>query len=136
MTKVSTSVAAGMPASIHCIGPAWEVFPAAAVHIRQGMVFHPDRIVEMFPNGTASFYLVQGNPTQAAIDMARAANEQALQLQLAEYEADVKRAAQAMMEQAKRDEIAKQMAEVQAAHEKAVAKLKREAEAELAKLSQ
>lgn len=131
-----TNVAPAMPASIHLVGPAWECFPQAAVHIRQGMTFHPDRVVEMFPNnGHVSFYLVQGNPTQAAIDMAKAANEHALHKQAMEYERDVKQAAQALVEQAKRDEIAQRMAEVQAAHEKAVAKLKRETDAELARLT-
>ena len=136
MTQTQTTVAPALPVSIHCIGPSWEVFPAAAVHIRNGMIFHPDMLVEFFPNGTASFHLVRGNPTQAAIDMAKEGSDHALLLQQAQYEVDVKRAAQALVEQQKRDDIAKRMAEVQAAHDKAVAKLKKEAEAELAKLSQ
>ncbi len=134
MTAVTTSVAANRPASIHVIGPAFPAFAQAAVHVRDGYIFHPDRSVELFSNGNASFFLVLGTPGQAAIDMAKASTEHAVQVRQAEYEADVKRAAQAMIEQEKKDALAKQVAEAVAASEKAIAKLRKDAEAELAKL--
>jgi hypothetical protein len=100
------------------------------------MVFHPDRIVEFFPNGTASFYLVRGNPTQASIDLANAANEHALEMQRAEYERDVKQAAQAIVEEEKRQALEKQVKAAVAEHEKAIKKLKAANEAELQQLQQ
>lgn len=134
MTTNSTTLTAGMPTSIHVIGPAYPAFAQAAVHIRAGMIFHPDRPVELFENGNASFFLVQGNPGQVALDMASESCKHALQLQAAEYEADVKRAAQAIFEQSRRDELAQQVKTIKAEHEKQVRALEKAAEAEIAKL--
>jgi hypothetical protein len=130
-----TTQNAGMPAFIECIGPGHTLFAEACVHIRAGYVFHPDRPVMSYPNGNVHFILVQGNPGQAAIDLAKESRELAQRQQAARYEEDVQRAAKAMMEQAKREEIAKQLADAEAANARAMAKLKREADAALAAIA-
>jgi hypothetical protein len=137
MTQATTTnPSAAMPTSLHIIGPAFPAFAQASVHIRAGMIFHPDRPVELFNNGNASFYLVQGNPDQIAINMARESNEHALALQAAEFKAAVKREAAVLVERQAREALEKKVTEAVAAHEKEIAKLRRQAEAELAKLNQ
>lgn len=135
MTTPKTNLIAGLPASIHLVGAACNVFAAAAVHIRAGMIFCPDFPIEVFNNGQASFVLVQGNPGQAALDLAQESKEEALHLQTIQYERDVKEAAKAMIEQEKRETLAKQVADAEAAYGKAIEKLKKEAAAEIAKLA-
>jgi hypothetical protein len=131
-----TKLDIAMPAFIECIGPAAPLFAEAAVHVRNGYIFHPDRAPQIYENGNAHFFLIMGNPGQAALDLAKESRELHLRQAAARYEEDIKRQAQAMIEQNKRDEIAKQMAEVEANHARAMEKLKREAEAELAAISQ
>jgi len=133
---VQTTVAAIRPASIHVIGPAYPAWAEAAVHIRDGYIFHPDRQVQLFENGNASFYLILGNPGQIAVDMAKASMDQAVLIQQGEYEAAVKREAAILVERQRREELEKQVADAVAASERAIAKLRKEADAELAKLSQ
>lgn len=135
MTKVTTSVAANRPASLHLIGPSNLAFAEAVVHIRSGYCFHPDRPVEILGQGNVSFYLVLGNVDQMVIDMAKDSTELAIQQQAAEFDAAVRHAAGIMVERQAREALEKQVAEAVAASEKAIAQMKKQAEAELAKLT-
>jgi dephospho-CoA kinase len=67
--------------------------------------------------------------------MAKESMEHAVQRQQAEYEADVQRAAAILVERQKREALEQQVADAVAASEKAIAKLRKEAEAELARLT-
>lgn len=133
MTHHTTS--AGLPASIHIVAPAYPAFAQAAVHIRAGMIFHPDRPVELFENGNASFYLVQGNPGQSAIDLAKESTEHALAMQAMEFEAAVKHEAAILVERQAREKLEKQIAAEVQEHKRKIAEIEKQAAEAIAKLN-
>lgn len=122
------------PVSIKIIAPGVPAFAEACVHIREGYVFHPAQPVEILPNGHAMFTLVMGCPSQAAINAAKESSDHALRLQKAQYELDVKQAAEAIVAQQKRDELEKQVAAEVAAHQRKIKELEKSAAAAIAKL--
>lgn len=136
MTEQAASAAPSKPFSIQLIGPSYPIFQELCAHVRNGYVVNKDAPVEMFPNGNTMIWLHLGNPDEVAIAQAKESNDLHVAKEEAAYRKDVEEAAKRLVEQAKREEIAQRMADVQAAHEKAVAKLKRDTDAELAKLAQ
>jgi hypothetical protein len=136
MNTAAQAAATTKPFSIHLIGPALPIFQELCVHVRNGYVVSKDAPIELFQNGNASIFLLLGNPDEVAIAQAKESAELSVAKEEAQYRKDVQDAAKRLVEQDKRDELKKRMDAEQAAHEKAVAKLKKELEAELAKLAQ
>lgn len=131
MTTVQTK-----PFSIQLIGPAYPIFQELCVHIRNGYVINKDAPVEIFQAGNAMISLILGNPDEIAIAQARESEDHSVAMQEAQYRRDVESAAKRQIEQSKRAELEKQVADAVAASEKAISKLRKDAAAELAKLSQ
>jgi hypothetical protein len=135
-TTAATAVAPAKPFSLHLIGPAIPVFQELCVHVRNGYVVNKDAPLEIFNNGNAQVFLHLGEPNEYAISQAKESTEHAARQEIVKYQADVEQAAKRLIEQERREALEKQVAEAVAASEKAIAKLRKDAEAELAKLAQ
>jgi hypothetical protein len=104
-----------LPYSIDLFGNSLTVFAQAAVLIRAGFVFASGMPPMIYPNGTASAWLVLGSPEQAAfVDAMEAANA-ARAAEEAEFDSRVQAAARQIVDaeaKAKRDaEIQARIAE-------------------------
>jgi len=133
MTQAALTAVA-KPVSLTLMGPGHVIFQELAVHIRDGYVIHADYPVEIFPNGNVSIILVQGNPTQFAIDKARESNELAVAQQEAEFKRAVAAEAKRLAEQAAREELERKVAAVRAEHERTVREMEKATAAAIAKL--
>jgi hypothetical protein len=134
MTEQTAPAAPSKPFSIQLIGPAYPIFQELCAHVRNGYVVNKDAPVELFQNGNAMIWLHLGNPDEVAIAQAKESTDLHVAKEEAQYRKDVEEAAKRQLEQAKREALEKQVADAVAASEKAIAKLRKEAEAELAKL--
>jgi hypothetical protein len=123
------------PASITLFGPGHVVMQELCVHVRNGMVVHPDLPVHFYENGNVQAILVTGNPTQAYIDMARQSEQTAREHEAAERQREIQAEAKRLMEQAKRDELEQQVAQLRAEQAKAIRELERTTAAAIAKLN-
>jgi hypothetical protein len=126
--------AAVKPFSIRIGAPCHAAFQEAVVHARNGYTFS-DAPIELMQNGMAFFTMILGEANEYAIMKAKESTELSVAQEAAQYRRDVEEAAKRQLEQAKRAELEKQVAEAVAASERAIAKLKKDAAAELAKLS-
>jgi hypothetical protein len=124
------------PVSITLMGPGHVVMQELCAHVRNGMVVHPDLPVHFYENGNVQAILVQGNPTQAMIDMARQSEQTAREQEAAERQRDIQAEAKRLVEEEKRALLEKQKARIKAEHEKAMRALEAATEAEIAKLAQ
>lgn len=122
------------PTSLTLMGPGHSIFQQLCVHVRDGFIVHPDYPVEFFQNGNVSIMLIAGNPTQAAINMARESNELAVAQQEADFQKAVQAEARRLAEEAKRAELAQKVAAMRAEQAKAIRKLEEATAAEIAKL--
>jgi membrane-bound ClpP family serine protease len=133
--STSAPVVAAKPFSIQLIGPAYPLFQELCVHVRNGYVINRDAPVELFQNGNAMLSLILGNPDEIAISQAKESTAHSVAQEESRYLKDVEEAAKRYVEQEKREALEKQVADAIAASEKAIAKLRKDAEAELAKLN-
>lgn len=132
---MSTALAAPIkPASITLFGPGHVIMQELCVHVRNGMIVHPDLPVHFYENGNVQAILVTGNPTQAYIDMARQSEQTAREQEAADRQREIQAEAKRLVEQAKRDELAAQVAALKAQQAKEVAALERATAAAIAKL--
>lgn len=110
--KVSTSIAepaalattptlltlGRLPYNVDLFGDALKVFAQAAVLVRAGFVFSPGMPPMVYPNGTASIWLVLGSPEQAALVDAMEVAEAARAAEEAEFNARVQAAAKQIVD--------------------------------------
>jgi len=136
MTTAQTTAAPApkKPFQISLGGTCPAIFHEAIVHARNGYCFS-DAPIQFFPEaGTAFFTMILGQPNDYAIMSAKESSEISVRNEEALYRRDVEEAAKRQLEQEKRAALEKQVAEAVAASEKAIAKMRKDAEAELAKL--
>lgn len=129
-----TAPAAIKPFSIRIGAPCHAAFQEAVVHARNGYTFS-DGPIELMPNGMAFFTMILGEADEHAIMKAKESVELSIQQAEAQYRRDIQEEAKRQIEASKRAELEKQVADAVAASEKAIAKLRKDAAAELAKLS-
>lgn len=92
------------PGSIKFTEAVHVAFDIAAVHARNGFIFDPNSLPEIYPSmGQCTITMIQGHPSQFAIDAATETTAHALAVQRAEYDAAVAAAAQSLMEQKERE---------------------------------
>lgn len=135
-TPAAPVAAPAKPFSIELIGPSYPLFQELCAHVRNGYVINRDAPVQLFQNGNAMISLHLGNPDETAIARAKESTELSQKREEAKYRKDVEEAAKRLIETQKRQELEKQVADAVAANEKAIAKLRKDAQAELDKLSQ
>lgn len=123
------------PFAIQLVGPGYIVLHELCAHVRNGYVINPDAPYEFFANGNVVFNLILGNPDELSIARAKESTEHSAELEAAQYRRDVEASAKSMIEQERRAALEKEVAEAVAASEKAIAKLKRDAQAELDRLT-
>ena len=142
--KVTTDLPAAAPAAaevpkkpfaIQLVGPGYIVLHELCAHVRNGYVINPDAPYEFFANGNVVFNLILGNPDELSIARAKESTEQSVAMEAAQYRREVEAAAKSMIEQERRVALEKEVAEAVAASEQAIAKLKRDAQAELDRLT-
>jgi hypothetical protein len=138
--KVTTDLPAAAPVpkkpfAMQLVGPGYIVLHELCAHVRNGYVINPDAPYEFFANGNVVFNLILGNPDELSIARAKESTEHAVAMDEATYRRDVEAAAKSFVEQERRAALEKQVAEAVAASEKAIAKLKQDAQAELARLT-
>lgn len=91
---VTTTVAEQQPQSLYIIGPVANALEQANAHIRAGYVFDTNLPVEFFgATGMMSFTLKLGNPAEHFIELAKEATAEAMQVQEAQRQRDIERAA-------------------------------------------
>lgn len=122
------------PFAIQLVGPGYIVLHELCAHVRNGYVINPDAPYEFFANGNVVFNLILGNPDELSIARAKESTEHSAELEAAQYRREVAAAAKSMIEQERRAALEKDVAAAVAATEKAIAKLKQDAQAELARL--
>jgi hypothetical protein len=123
------------PFSIQLLGPTYPIFQELCAHIRNGYVINKDAPIDLFPNGNAAISLILGDPDELAIARAKESSDFSVAQEEQRYRKDVEQAAKRLIEDEKRNALEQQVKEAVAANEKAIAKLRRDAEAELAKLN-
>lgn len=123
------------PFSIELIGPAVSIMQQVCAHVRDGYVVNKDYPIQFYQNGNLSLMVNLGEPDKLAYRKAQESSEASIARENAEYERRVKDEAKRLVEQQAREALEKSVAEAVAAHEKQIAKLKRDAESELARLN-
>ncbi|MGI4842315.1 MAG: hypothetical protein ACRYF7_03275 [Janthinobacterium lividum] len=137
-TPVATDkpvVAPQKPISIELIGPAVTIMQELCAHVRNGYTVHKDYPMHFYQNGNISLMLIIGNPDDYALKKAQESTDASIAREQAEYNRRVQEEAKLLVERQAREALEKSVAEAVAAHEKQIAKLKRDAEAELARLN-
>jgi hypothetical protein len=101
---IAQSSAPVRPGSIKFTEAIHVAFDIATVHARNGFIFDPNSLPEIYPSmGQCTITMIQGHPSAYALDAASATTAHALDVQHAEYEAAVAAAAQSLMKQKERE---------------------------------
>ena len=123
------------PFAIQLVGPGYLALQELCAHVRNGYIINPDAPYEFFANGSVVFNLILGTPDELSIARAKETTEHSAELEAAQFRREVEAAAKSMIEQERRAALEKEVAEAVAASERAIAKLKRDAQAELDRLT-